>query len=114
MSNRVEMSIVPWWYARLLTILYAEPDTYRSDSKSAQFEGIHWKVPIFSFPTQMSFRSFTCALMPRLRTALSITCAVAWRSKDVRGKWMEKFVLPRSCTKTGEHVQRPIQPGTPT
>ena len=27
MSSRVEISIVPWWYARLFTILYAEPET---------------------------------------------------------------------------------------
>ncbi|KAF9821193.1 hypothetical protein IEO21_00801 [Rhodonia placenta] len=39
MSNRVEMSIVPWWYARLLTILYAEPDTYRSDRRARQVDG---------------------------------------------------------------------------
>jgi hypothetical protein len=26
-SSCVEMSIVPWWYARALTILYAEPET---------------------------------------------------------------------------------------
>ena len=25
------MSIVPWWYALLLTILYAEPETYWPD-----------------------------------------------------------------------------------
>lgn len=27
-SNRVEMSIVPWWYARLFAILYADPETW--------------------------------------------------------------------------------------
>ena len=26
-SRDVEINIVPWWYARLLTILYAEPET---------------------------------------------------------------------------------------
>ena len=48
-------------------------------------------------PTQTSFRSFTVASTPSERTARSTTCAVACRSNDSRGRWMEKFVLPKSC-----------------
>lgn len=28
MSSRVDTSVVPWWYVLLLTILWAEPETF--------------------------------------------------------------------------------------
>ena len=98
MSSLVEMSIVPWWYARSLTILYAEPDTYSMRPRQSEVaRAVEETGHILSLPTHMSFRSFTFASTPSERTALSTTCAVACRSNDARGRCMEKFVLPRSC-----------------
>lgn len=56
------------------------------------------KRHILSFPTQMSFRSFTFASTPIEHTALMTTSAVAWRSKDALGRCIEKLVFPKSCT----------------
>ena len=107
MSSRVEMSIVPWWYARSFTILYAEPETciphsHEPEGRSEERE----KRRILSLPTQMSFRSFTFASTPSERTARSTTCAVACRSNDARGRCIEKFVLPKSCSPRCERRRR--------
>lgn len=54
---------------------------------------------ILSAPTQISFLSFRAAVAtPNERTARKMIWAVTWRSKEVRGRWMEKFVLPRSLS----------------
>ena len=53
---------------------------------------------ILCFPTHISFRSLTWASIPRDRTARRTIWPVACRSNDVRGKWIEKFVFPRSCS----------------
>jgi len=54
-------------------------------------------VLILSFPNTISFLSLMCASIPSERTARRTICAVACRSNDVRGRWIEKFVFPRSC-----------------
>ena len=51
---------------------------------------------ILSFPIQMSFRSLIQASIPMERTAQSMTRAVTCRSKDCRGRCIEKLVFPRS------------------
>ena len=52
---------------------------------------------IFSFPMYISLRSLTRASMSKDLTAFKITWAVTCLSNEVRGRWMEKLVLPRSC-----------------
>ena len=55
------------------------------------------RTHIFSFPMHISLRSLTWASMSKDLTAFKITWAVAYLSNEVRGRWMEKLVLPRSC-----------------
>jgi len=72
----------------------------RHVSKNLEDAGHDEGAPlILSAPTQISFLSFRAAVRtPSERTARKTICAVTWRSKEVRGRWMEKFVLPRSLS----------------
>lgn len=97
-SRFEEINIVPWWYARLLTILYAEPETYRDKEHGGQAtqernalyqykrSENQQSTLIFSSPTHMSFRSLAWASTPRERTARTTICAVTCLWNEWRGR----------------------------
>jgi len=85
------MSIVPWWYARLLTSLNAEPDTCtaaKRDVRTILLERTRRSGErglILNPSTQMSCRSLTYAGTPSELRPVVTSSALERRSNSMRG-----------------------------